>query len=134
MRSLSEDLRVRIIRARERGEVSSAVAARFEVNIRTVQKLWKRYRETGSVLPGQHGGHRQSRLAPVESEIRAWIAEEVDITLAELCDRLADHDIHIKVPALWHQLNKWGLSYKKNATRQRARSRRRAGKAGPVET
>lgn len=130
MRSLSEDLRVRIIRARQRGEGSAAVAARFEVNIRTVQKLWKRYQETGSTLPGQHGGHRQSRLAPMESEIRAWIAQEVDITLAELCDRLADRGIEIKVPALWHQLNKWELTYKKNAARQRTRSRRRASGTG----
>jgi transposase len=133
MRSLSEDLRVRIIRARERGESSAVVAERYEVNIRTVQGLWKRYRESGMILAKQRGGYRISRVAAMEKTLRSWIKAEVDLTLAEMCDRLAEHGIVIGVPALWHQLDKWKLSLKKNPARQRARARRREGGANGVE-
>jgi len=59
------------------------------------------------------GGHRRSRVAAMESTLRAWIKADVDVTLAELCARLGERGIMIKVPALWHQLNKWQLTFKK---------------------
>ena len=47
----------------------------------------------------------------------------------ELCERLRlKHGISIKGPALWHQLDKWKLTFKKNPARQRARAQRRAAK------
>ena len=60
------------------------------------------------------------------ADTAAWLKELGDLTLAEMCARLAAHGIAIKVPALWHQLDKWKLTLKKNPTRQRARSRRLA--------
>jgi transposase len=43
--------------------------------------------------------------------------------LQAMCARLAErHQVEIKIPALWHQLNRWGLSLKKNPARQRART------------
>jgi transposase len=69
----------------------------------------------------------------MEAQIRAWIKKEVDLTLAELCERLAEHGIVIKVPALWHQLDKWNLSLKKNPARQRARTRGRTSGAAGME-
>jgi transposase len=75
------------------------------------------------------GGHRRSRLAEREAVLRAWIAAQPDLTLAELQQRLAQQGLAIKIGALWHQLNKWNLSFKKNPARQRARARGRAGGA-----
>lgn len=49
----------------------------------------------------------------MEPTLRAWLKETGDLTLAELCARLAAHGIAIKVPALWHQLNTWKLTHKK---------------------
>jgi transposase len=125
MQSLSDDLRKRIIGARERGETSATVAKRYEVNIRTVQKLWKRYRESGRITALQRGGYRRSRLADMEQTLLDWVKKEPDVTLVELCERLAEHGITITVTALWHQLNKWKLTFKKNPARQRARTRGR---------
>ncbi len=71
------------------------------------------------------GGYRRSRIAHLEGTVRGWIRAEADLTLAQLAERLAAEGIQIKVPALWHQLNKWNLSFKKNPARQRARARRR---------
>jgi transposase len=60
----------------------------------------------------------------LEATVRGWLKAQPDLTLAQLCERLAERGIQIKVPALWHQLNKWNLSFKKNPARQRARARR----------
>jgi hypothetical protein len=49
----------------------------------------------------------------LEERIRGWLTAQVDLTLAEICQRLADLGITLKGPALWNQLNQWGLSYKK---------------------
>jgi transposase len=63
----------------------------------------------------------------MEPAVREWLKKEPGLTLAQLCERLEQHHIAIKPPALWHQMNKWGLSLKKNPARQRAR------KAGRTE-
>lgn len=53
------------------------------------------------------------RIAHKQAQICQWIASSPDLTLAQFCERLAEEGIQIKVSALWHQLNKWGLSFKK---------------------
>ena len=90
MRPLSNDLRRRIIEAIQQNEESqSAIAERFLVNLSTVEKLWRQFRETGSYLPKPHAGGRQRALAAHEELIRAAVAEQPDITLAELADQIA---------------------------------------------
>lgn len=130
MRAYSQDLRERVLRALTRGEQPTAIARRFEVSRVWVYQVRKRWDREGRRSSLRQGGYRVSCVAPMETTIRGWIAAEPDITLAELCSRLAAHGITIKVPALWHQLDRWGLSYKKNHARQRASARRRA--AGPA--
>jgi transposase len=68
----------------------------------------------------------------MESVLRAWIEEEPGLTLAELCERLVEQGVSIKIGALWHQLNKWNLTFQKNPARQRARTRGRAAGAKSV--
>lgn len=131
MRPYSQDLRDRVLHALERGERPTEIAVRFEVSRGWVHQVRRQLREEGRRSSLRIGGHRKSLLAPLEPELRKWIADQPDLTLAEMCERLAEkHGIAIRVPALWHQLNKWGLSYKKNSSRQRARAARRA--AGPA--
>lgn len=125
MRPYSQDLRDRVLRALERGERPSHVARRFEVSRSWVHEVRRRLEAEDRRTSLPMGGHRTSVVAPVEAEIRAWLTERPDMTLAEMCERLQlEHGIAIKGPALWHQLNNWGLSYKKNAARQRARAPR----------
>jgi transposase len=81
----------------------------------------------------QIGGHRRSRLADLEPLLRSWIKASPDLTLTEMRDRLAKQGVAIKIGALWHQLNRWNLTLKKNPARQRARARGRAGGAARVE-
>jgi len=128
MEAYSQDLRDRVLRALERGERPTAIATRFEVSRVWVYQVRNRLTQTGQRSSRPIGGHRQSRVAGMESTLRAWLKETGDLTLAERCARLATHGIAIKVPALWHQLDKWKLTFKKNPTRQRARSHRRASR------
>ncbi len=130
MRPYSQDLRERVLHALERGDRPTDIAKRFEVSRGWVHQVRRQLRLEGRRTSLTIGGHRTSLVAPLEAEIRTWIAERPDLTLAEMCERLArEHQVTIKIPALWHQLNRWGLSYKKNPARQRARTARRAGGA-----
>jgi transposase len=48
-----------------------------------------------------------------EPTLRRWISSEPGLTLEQLRERLALQGIEIKTGALWHQLNKWNLTFKK---------------------
>jgi transposase len=133
MQSYSQDLRDRVLRALARGDRPIDIAARFEVSREWVYDVKTRFKKDGLRHSLQVGGHRVSRISPVESEIRGWIKAVPDMTLEELCERIGEHGISIKPPGLWHQLDKWGLSLKKNAARQRARTRRREAGAHRME-
>jgi transposase len=133
MQAYSQDLRERVLRALDRGDRPAEIARRFEVSRLWVYRVRDRQQETGVRSSFQIGGHRRSRLAEREQALRAWIAAEPDLTLAELQQRLAKQGVATKIGALWHQLNNWNLTFKKNLARQRARARRRAGGAARME-
>jgi transposase len=133
MQSYSQDLRDRVLRALARGEGPSAIARRFEVSRFYVYQVRDREQETGVRTSFQIGGHRRSRLEEAEPTLRGWIAAAPGLTLEELQERLAARGIAIKIGALWHQLNKWNLTFKKNPARQRARARGRAGSPARLE-
>jgi len=129
MASYSQDLRDRVLKGLERGEGATSIAGRLEVSLRWVYHVKLRYERNGERAAQKLGGYRCSRVAGMESEIRRWIKEKVDLTLAELSEKLLEHGVVIKTTALWHQLDKWGLTLKKNPARSRARARRRAASA-----
>jgi len=129
MQSYSQDLRDRVLWALDRGERPTAIARRLEVSRVWVYQVRGRERKTGQRTSFQIGGHRRSRVAGMEPVLRAWIEQEPGLSLAELCQRLVGQGVSIKIGALWHQLNKWNLTFKKNPARQRARARGRAASA-----
>jgi len=133
MQSYSQDLRDRVLRALARGDGPSAIARRFEVSRFYVYQVRDREQRTGIRSSFPIGGHRRSRLEAAEPALRGWIAAEPGLTLAELQERLAAQGIAIRIGALWHQLNRWNLTFKKNPARQRARARGRAGSAARME-
>jgi transposase len=134
MRPYSQDLRERVLGALERGDSPTRIAARYEVSRVWVYQVSNRLKREGKRTSATIGGHRRSLLAPFEAEVRSWIAEQPDMTLGQMCERLAaDYGVILKAPALWHQLDKWGLSYKKNSARQRARAARGATSSAGLE-
>lgn len=122
MRPLSQDLRQRIIAARERGAGTGEVCQRFGVSRKSVERFWKEHRLTGQCQPKKIGGYRVSRLEKHDRILRRWIAAEADLTLNELQKRCLEQlKVSIGITALWHRLERLGLSYKKNDARRRAR-------------
>ncbi len=134
MHSYSQDLRDRVLWALERGERPSEIARRLEVGRVWVYRVRDRMQKIGLRTSFQIGGHRRSRIAELEPELRAWIEAEPDLSLRQLCGRLAKEEIIVKPGALWHQLNKWNLTFKKNPARQRATARGRSRSAPEMVT
>ena len=132
MQAYSQDLRDRVLRSLDRGDRPSDIARRFEVSRVWVYQVRNRLQETGQRGSFQIGGHRRSRLAELETTLRNWIALEPGLTLAEMRERLAQQGVSIKIGALWHQLNRWNLTFKKNSARQRTREAGRAGSAASL--
>jgi putative transposase len=123
MRPYSEDLRERIIAAKQSGKSSAEVAEHFAVGQRTVERYWQCYQEKGHCRIGQIGGHRRPSLADHKKTLTAWITAQPDLTLEELCARCQKElKVTISVSGLWHRLKAVGLSYKKKDARRRAGS------------
>jgi transposase len=91
MKAYSLDFREKIIDAHFMEQVSvRKLAKRFRVATSFVEKLLKRLRETGDILPKPHGGGPQPKLNGEQLQlVRALVEADNDATLEELCDQLA---------------------------------------------
>lgn len=133
MRAYALDLRERVLRARGQGHSAQEVARQFSLSKRSVERYWRRYQETGQATALKMGGHRRSRLAAHDATLRAWIDQQPDLTLSELQQRCrVELQVRLGVTALWHRLERLGLSYKKNTARRRANPARAASRARPL--
>ena len=83
-RPYSHDLRERVIAAVDSGTGAYAAAPVFRVSVSYIYKALIRRRTTGEVTARPSGGGRKPKLAPHDDAIRARIAAEPDVTLAEL--------------------------------------------------
>jgi len=112
MRPYSDDLRIRIIEAIQRGEESwRQIARRFVVDVSFVIRLVRSYRETGTIQPRPHGGGRRPALGPEQLErLRELVRERPDATLEAL--RLA-LGVSCSTMAIDRALKKLGLPRKK---------------------
>ena len=90
MRPLSQDLRQRIIAARERGEGTGEVCRRFGVSRKSVERFWKAAPPDRPCQPKKIGGYRRSRLEK-HDRLRRWIEAQPDLTLRELQKRCQDN-------------------------------------------
>src|SRR5258708_35246357 len=85
----SEDLRARVSGAVEDGATIPEAAEQCRVSISSVVRFLRLHRETGSVSAAKFGGYKGFALAAHEDLVRQLVAEQPDITLAELETRLA---------------------------------------------
>jgi len=121
-RSLSSDLRQRVIAAVEEGLSTREAARRFRVGISTVGTWCRRYRASGETAARKQGQPSRSKLDPHESFILGLIAEAADITLAEIAERLeAEHGVRVVPSTVWVFLDRRGVTFKKRR-RMRASS------------
>ncbi len=116
MKPISNDLRRRIIEAiQENEETQPEIAERFSVGLSTVEKLWHRFRATGSYQALPHAGGRTRLLAGDEQLLRAEVAAAPDITLAELSAAVArqKNQPPVSLSTLSEELRRLGLPRKK---------------------
>lgn len=121
-RPYSEDLRERAVARFERGETTRSIAEALRISPSCVSKWMRRQRETGSLAPGQIGGHKKPTLS---GEPAGWLRERCrsgPFTTRGLTAELAARGIKTDRRAVWVFLHAEGLSFKKN---------RAAGRAGP---
>ncbi len=112
---MSLDVRLRIVRAVERGSSIREAARRFAVSPSAAIKLMQRVRATGSAVPARFGGHRRPLLAPHESDLRRLVEARPDITLAELQTQLEHRcGVVAGLSTIHKALRRIGLRHKKS--------------------
>jgi transposase len=119
-RAYSLDLRDRVVAAVGNGTPCRAVATTFGISTSSVVKWSQRFRLNGSAAAKPMGGKRPFALVDERDWLLSRIAEKPDITLRALVAELADRGITVSLYAVWHFLEKEGISFKKKRSRQRA--------------
>ena len=119
---LSEDLRRRVVAAIEGGATTPETAEQCGVSISSVGRFLRLQRETGSVSSAKFGGYKDFALAAHEGLVRQLVADQPDITLAELEARFAKKKITVGKSSISRFLHHLKLPFKKKPS---------GGRAGP---
>ena len=113
-RPYSMDLRERVVAAVEQERMSRRqAAARFGISCSVAITWLKRVHETGSVAPGQMGGHKPKKLS---GEPREWLLQRCragDFTLRGLVNELAERGLNVDYRSVWNFVHDEKLSHKK---------------------
>lgn len=120
VRAYSMDLRERVLAAViDEGMSARGAAARFGISDSSAIKWVQRHRRTGSVAPGQIGGHKPRLLA---GELREWLLDrtKTDFTLRGLVVELAERGVKVDYVQVWRFAHAEGLSFKKKRSSRRA--------------
>ena len=114
-KSISSDLRVRIVGEIESGHSCRAAARRFGVSAATAVRLAQRKARTGSITPERQG--RPPGRGPLSAHadvLISWVDAEGDITMPELADRLfKEHGVKAHPAFLSRLLLAHGFTVKK---------------------
>lgn len=116
---LSNDLRKRILRAKERGDTIEQIAREKEVSVSAIVRLLRLHRETGNYEPRPLNNGRKPMLSQETLQmIKDRIEKQPDVTLKELRE---EYSLPVSEAALCKTINnKLGLVRKKNGIRSRA--------------
>ncbi len=116
-KSVSADLRIRMVRGIASGKSRRAVAAQFEVAPSTAVRVQALYEATGSVAPAKQGRPQGSgKLGAYREAIVERVKAQPDITMPDLASWLeTEHGVTADPSNLSKLLCKEGFTYKKNA-------------------
>jgi putative transposase len=127
MKPYSQDLRDRVLAAVKETKLSQAkIAKTFKISTSTLEKWLQRQRETGACTALPHGGGNPRALANCEAFIRAQVKKQPDVSLDELCARVAEaKGVQASPSMMCRELQRLGLPRKKSPSTI-ANARRRA--------
>src|SRR6516164_6067554 len=132
-KSLSVDIRERVIEAVQAGASRREAAERFEISASAVVKWLQRWRDHGVCVAKPRGGSR-SILEDHAERILALVDEQPDRTLDELVAAMHKRRIPGSRSALWRFLNRHGITFKKKPAGSRAASSGRSASAAPLDS
>ncbi len=122
VKSLSDDLRVRVVEAVDAGASRRQAAWRFGVSVSSAIRWVRRWRDRGEVRARPQGGDRRSgRIEAQAGFILAAVEERPDVTLSELQALLLERGVSVGIGSLWRFFERRGISFKNNRARRRAR-------------
>ncbi len=107
----SQDLRDRVIAARDGGIKTKRVAELFRVSASWVRRVMQRRREHGQTRPRPRGGATVVKIDL--GQLRRLVEQQPDATVRELHERLGILGIACSVSAVGMALRRLGLSFKK---------------------
>ena len=108
------DLRERVMAVIQGGMSCHVAAKRFGVSASTAIRWRQRESQTGSVAPGQMGGHKPRRLI---GDHRVWLVERCgkgEFTLRGLVAELAGRGLKVDYRSVWTFVHDERLSFKKS--------------------
>src|SRR3954453_8747942 len=129
----SVDLRKRVVAAIEGGMSRNQAAKQFGVAISTAIGWMQRVEQTGSVAPGQMGGHKPKAIS---GEYAVWLSQRIgagDFTLRGLVAELGGRGLKVDYRSVWEFVHAEKLSFKKKRGGWRTRSFRRGAAARAVD-
>ena len=116
----SIDLRDRVVTAvLTEGLSRNQAAARFGVAVSTAIGWVRRFQATGSVAPGQMGGHKPRKISGGHETWLAGRIRERDFTLHGLVAELAERGLVVDSHTVWAPFARPGSLLTKDAGRQR---------------
>jgi transposase len=129
MKTISLDLRERILATYDQGEETrETVARRFRVSVGMVKKLLQQRRRIGDLRPQHHrSGSKPRIVACHRQQMRTLLARKPDLTLKEL---RAATGLACTLPAIHYVLAKLGLTYKKRHSAPANKTAPISGKPG----
>jgi transposase len=119
-RSLSVDLRRRVVGAIEGGLSCRAAAQRFGVSASSAIRWRVMEWRDGDVTPKRQGGDRHSHRIEAHAElILSAVAAKSDITLSELQDGLRERGVAVAIGTLWRFFKRRKITRKKVGAHRR---------------
>ena len=118
MRPYSIDLRQRIVRAYEQGQVTiPKIAEQFSVSVAFVNKMLRLWRDTGDLAPLPHGGGKPPSLSNQQLQLlKRKVQQQGDPSLAELQNLLSEQEqVNVHLSTISRALARLGLPRKKSA-------------------
>ena len=119
------DVDLELVAAVEGGMSRNRAAKQFGVAISTAIGWMKRVDETGSVAPGQMGGHKPKA---VSGDDAVWLSQRIkdgDFTIRGLVAELAGRGLKVDYHSVWDFVHAEKFSFKKKRGGWRTRSSRR---------
>lgn len=113
-KSLSVDLRQRVIAAIDGGLSCRQAAERFGVSAASAIRWRNRQQKAGDFAPKQQGGDRKSQRIEAHAQLIVdAVTAKSDITLVELRGKLLEQGVSAGVASLWRFFKRRKMTLKK---------------------